>query len=378
LLSRTVTRRSLLGGAFAAVAAIPLVTLVRANAATTLPMTVTNNTGTFSDNDIHLYVVGTDLDTGRQGVVTPGGFHAVELSDNGADFSLPLSASPIALPHLSGRVYFSLGDKLSFPVVADGAGNPALQHPAGWVDSDASFGVLYDVIEFTFNDAGMFCNTTSVDMFGVPADITLTGARTQTAGVLRPGGRAAVFAGVKAQDGFADLVVEDRRVIAPGHGLEAGRFSSTFFDPYVDRVLDKYTSDTLRITTNAGTFSGRTDGSSLVFDNGAAAMARPSTRDILFCDGALAAPNDGVTGPVAAVLGAGYNRSTLLTSADQPTTDPAGFYTDAVTNHYSRVLHENYADGKVYGFAFDDVADFASFIQDGSPTAFRLNLSPFA
>jgi hypothetical protein len=146
----------------------------------------------------------------------------------------------------------------------------------------------------------------------------------------------------------------------------------------VDKVLDKYASDTLRVTTNAGTFTGRTSGSSLVFDNGAAAIARPSTRDILFCDGALAAPNDGVTGPVAAALGAGYNRSTLLTSADQPATDPAGFYTDAVTNHYSRVLHANYADGKVYGFAFDDVADFASFIQDSAPTAITLNLSAFA
>ena len=377
LLSRTVTRRSLLGGAFAAVAAVPLISLARADAATTLPLTVTNHTGTFGDGDIHLYVVGTNLDSGRQGVITAGGFHAVELSDNGADFSLPLTGSPIALSHMSGRVYFSLGDKLAFPVVADGAGRAALQHPAGWVDSDAAFGVLYDVFEFTFNDAGFFCNTTAVDMFSVPSDITLTGSRTQTTGVLKPGGRAAIFSGVQSQDGFADLAVDDRRVIAPGHGVESGRFSSTFFDPYVDRVLDRYTSDTLRITTNAGTFTGRTAGSSLVFDNGAAAMARPSTRDILFCDGALAAPNDGVTGPVAAVLGAGYNRSTLLTSADQPATDPGGFYTDAVTNHYSRVLHENYADGKVYGFAFDDVADFAAFIQDSAPNSVTLNLSPF-
>jgi hypothetical protein len=103
-------------------------------------------------------VVGTDLDSGRQRVVTAGGFRVVELSDNGADFSLPLSAGAIGLPHMSGRVYFSLGDKLAFPVVADGAGNPAPQHPAGWVEFDASFGVLYDVVEFTFNDAGMFCN----------------------------------------------------------------------------------------------------------------------------------------------------------------------------------------------------------------------------
>jgi Beta-1,3-glucanase len=287
---------------------------------------------------------------------------------------MPLTGNPVSLPHMSGRVYFSLGAELKFKVVGDNA----LQHPAGWVATDPSFGVLYDVVEFTFNDAGMFCNTTSVDMFSVPADLTLTGSRTQTTGVLKPGARAAIFAAVAQIPAFAPLIVPDRRVIAPGHGLEAGLFAADFYDPYVERVLARYAGTDLRIATNAGTFTGRVSGDTFTFDKGAAAMARPSTRDILFCDGALAAPNDGVTGPVAAVLGAAYNRSTLLTSADQPTTDPAAFYPDAVTNHYSRVLHENYTDGKVYGFAFDDVADFASFIQDGAPASFTLNLSPFA
>jgi Beta-1,3-glucanase len=376
--SRTVTRRALLGGAFAAAAAVPLATLVRANAATTLPLTVTNNTGTFGNDEIFLYVVGTNLDTGRQGFVKAGsGFTEASPAANGADgfadLSVPLGA-PLALPHMSGRIYFSLGDKLKFRVVGDNA----LQHPAGWVKSDPSFGVLYDVVEFTLNDAGMFCNTTSVDMFSVPADITLTGARTQTTGRLKPGARAAVFSALAKIPAFAPLIVADRRIIAPGHGLEAGLFAADFYDAYVDRVLARYAGTDLKISTNAGTFTGRVAGDTITFDKGAAPMRRPSTRDILFCDGALAAPNDGVTGPVAAVLGAAYNRSTLLVSANQPTSDPATFYTDDVTNHYSRVLHDNYADGKVYGFAFDDVADFASFIQDTAPTSITLNLSPFA
>jgi hypothetical protein len=374
------TRRALLGAAFATVAAVPLAALVRANAATALSLRVTNNTGTFGDDEIFLYLVGTNLDTGRQGHVSADGvFREASPADNNqsdgfADLSIPLTGNPISLPHMSGRVYFSLGAKLKFKVVGDNA----LQHPAGWVATDPSFGVLYDVVEFTFNGAGMFCNTTSVDMFSVPADITLTGTRTQTIGALKPGARAAIFAAIKQIPAFAPLIVADRRVIAPGHGLEAGLFAADFYDSYVDRVLARYAGTDLRIVANARTFTGRVAGDTFTFDNGASGMARPSTRDILFCDGALAAPNDGITGPVAAVLGAAYNRSTLLTSADQPATDPAGFYPDAVTNHYSRVLHDNYQDGKVYGFAFDDVADFASFIQDSAPTSVTLNLSPFA
>jgi hypothetical protein len=383
MLRRPVRRRALLGGLFAAAAAGPLVSLVgRANAATALPITVTNNTGTFGDDEINMYIVGTNLQTNEQGFVNEGGFTAASLALNGADgfadLSVPIS-TPVNLPNMSGRVYFSLGDKLKFKVVTDGAGAAALQHPAGWVKDDPSFDVLYDVVEFTFNDIGMFCNTTCVDMFSVPLDITLTGSKTETTGVLKPGARDAIFGALAELPDFAPLIVGDNlRVMAPGHGLEAGLFSDTFFDEAVDQVYAKYAAEDLTIVTNAGTFTGRVAGDALAFDGGAASFQRPTTRDVLFCDGNLAAPNDGITGPVAAILGAAYNRSTLTTVADQPTTDPAGFYQEAIANHYSRVLHENHEDGKTYGFAFDDVVDFASFILDTAPTTFEVNLSPFA
>jgi hypothetical protein len=387
MLRRPVTRRALLGGFVAAAAATPLISLMaRANAATALPMTVENNTGKFGNDEIFMYIVGTNLETNQQGFVRADGkFQPAALSDNGADgfadLSVPLAAkggTTVALPNMSGRVYFSIGDKLKFKVVTDGAGAAALQHPAGWVKTDPSFGVLYDVVEFTFNNAGMFCNTTAVDMFSVPLDITLTGTKTQAIGALKDGARDRIFAALKEIPDFAPLIVGDNlRVMAPGHGLEAGLFSDTFFDPIVDQVYAKYAAEDLTIKTNAGTFTGRVAGDSLNFDRGAAGFARPSTRDILFCDGKLAAPNDGVTGPVAAILGAAYNRSTLATTADQPTVKAAEFYRADITNHYSRVLHENVVDGKMYGFAFDDVVDFASFVQDGAPSAFHVCLSPF-
>jgi hypothetical protein len=381
VLRRPIRRRALLGGVFAAAAIGPLAMLTRANAATSLPMTVTNDTGVFGDDEINMYIVGTNLQTNEQGFVNEGGFTPASLALNGADgfadLSVPIGTA-VSLPQMSGRVYFSLGDKLKFKVVSDGTGAAALQHPAGWVKDDPSFDVLYDVVEFTLNDLGMFCNTTGVDMFSVPLDITLTGAKTQTTGVLKEGGRDAIFASLAALPDFAPLIVGDNlRVMAPGHGLEAGLFSDTFFDAAVEQVYAKCAAEDLTVVTNAGTFTGRVSGDELVFDGGAAAFPRPTTRDVLFCDGNLAAPNDGITGPVAAILGAAYNRSTLTTVGDQPTSDPAGFYQEDIANHYSRVLHENHEDGKTYGFAFDDVVDFASFILDTAPTAFQVNLAPF-
>ncbi len=269
----------------------------------------------------------------------------------------------------------ALGEKLRFKAVADGNGNAALQYPAGWVESDPNYPVLHDCAEFTYN---VFCNTTMVDMFSVPMSIRLTGAKDQTTGRLRAGGRAAAFAAVREAEAFARLVVDDTRIIAPGHGLDAGLFSKDYLAPYIDEVWSTYTGRDLTVTTNAGRFIGRVRGDRFAFDGPAqVSFGKPSTRDVLFCDGNLAAPNDGTTGPVAAVLGAGFNRSTLLSHPEQPTSDPATFYRTDLTNHYAGAMHAATEDGRAYGFAFDDVADFASYIQDTAPAGITLTLTPF-
>lgn len=353
-------------------------------AAAALPLTIVNNSGSFDNASVHLYIVGNQ--DGRQVRLTPEGTLApIALSDNGpdgfTDYAISLAGSGetrLSLPHMSGRIYVALGGKLKFKAVADGDGDAALQYPAGWVGSDPNYGVLHDCAEFTYNAAGMFCNTTMVDMFSVPLSIRLTGADDQTTGTVRDGGRAAAFDTVRGLEAFSRLVVDDTRIIAPGHGLDAGLFDQDYLAPYIDEVWSTYTGRDLKVTTNAGTFTGRVRGDRFTFDGPAqVSFGRPSTRDVLFCDGALAAPNDGTTGPVAAVLGAGFNRSTLLSHPDQPTTDAAVFYRTELTNHYAKAVHAATEDGRAYGFAFDDVADFASYIQDTAPTGLRLTLSPF-
>jgi len=382
------TRRTVLRGAMLAAAGIPLgaaLTRQAARAADRLPITIVNQTNKYANSAIWLYIVGTDPN-GRQCYVKADGTSVpvstgLNGSDGFADLSIPLSGTgdtTVTLPNMSGRIYFSIDKKLKFKVVTDGNGNGALQFPAGWVASDPSFDVLHDCAEFTFNSAGMFCNTTMVDMFSIPLAITLRGAQTQTTGTLKAGGRDAIFAGVAAEPDFKRLVIGDNlRVIAPGHGMEAGLFSSTYFDAYVNDVWNRYANTDLRVKINSTTFTGRVSGGRLAFDGGIASFAKPSTLDILYCNGALGAPNDGKTGPVAAQLGAAFNRSTLLTSADVPVSDPAKYYQAPITNHYSRVIHANTVDGKAYGFPFDDVGDFASYVQDSAPTGLTLTLTPF-
>ncbi len=382
------TRRSVLGWA-AALGAAPVLNLAatgRASAAGSLPITVVNHTNRYTNAQIWVYIVGTNLSTGQQSYVrSDGALVAVSSSLNGsdgyADLSIPLVAdgdTHLTLPNMSGRIYFSISDKLKFRVVTDGNGKPALQYPAGWVTSDPSYNVLHDCMEFTFNGSGMFCNTTMVDMFSIPLAINLSGASNQTTGTLKSGGRDAIFSGIAAQSGFSSLVIGNKlRVIAPGHGIEAGLFSSTYYDSYVNQVWSTYANQNLNVTINSTTYTGRVSGSTMNFSGGVASFGKPSTKDIFYCNGALSAPNDGLTGPVAAVLGAAYNRSTLAANPNQPVTSSSQYYQQAITNHYSRVIHANTVDGKAYGFPFDDVNSYASYIQDTSPGAMTLTLTPF-
>ncbi|GAB1512930.1 beta-1,3-glucanase family protein [Actinophytocola sp. KF-1] len=373
-----ISRRSFLGGLAAATVGAPLLART-AGAAPLAPLSITiaNESGR---GPLWTYVVGTDLATGRQcRLSADGALVPVSEADNGpdgyTDYAIQVDGSrTLSLPQgMSGRIYVALGDKLKFRC---NPGN-ALAYPAGWVESDPNHPVLHDCAEFTYDGAGMHCNITMVDMLSVPMEISLSGATQQRTGRLKDGGRAAVFSALAATPGFENLVLGDLRVIAPGHGLDAGRFSRDYFAGLIDEVWHHYRSTTMTVTAGARTFTGSVQGDLFVFDGGVRAFTKPSTRDVLFCDGALAAPNDGVTGPVAATLGAGFNRGVLTATGDQPVRDAGTYYRGSVTNHYSRVMHENTVDGKAYGFAFDDVCEHASYIEDPAPTSMTLTLTPF-
>ncbi|MFC4857507.1 beta-1,3-glucanase family protein [Actinophytocola glycyrrhizae] len=373
-----ISRRSFLGGLAAATVGAPLLART-AGAAPLAPLslTIANESGA---GPLWTYVVGTDLASGRQCRLSPdGALVPVSEADNGpdgyTDYAIEVSGSrTLSLPQgVSGRIYVAIGEKLKFRC---NPGN-ALAYPAGWVTADPNYPVLHDCAEFTYDGAGMHCNTTMVDMLSVPLAIELSGAHQQSTGRLRDGGRAAVFSALAGTPGFENLVLGDLRVISPGHGLDAGRFANDYLAGWIDEVWNHYRSNTMTVTAGARTFTGSVQGEQFVFDGGVRPFAKPSTRDVLFCDGALNAPNDGVTGPVAATLGAGFNRGVLTDTGAQPVADAGTYYLRSNVNHYSRIMHENTVDGKAYGFAFDDVCEHASYIEDPSPTSMRVTVTPF-
>ncbi|MFC1434012.1 glycoside hydrolase family 64 protein [Streptacidiphilus sp. N1-3] len=370
----------------------------RAHAAvpTVLPLTIANKSA--KTNQVYIYDIGTLLSTGQQGWADANGaFHPWPAGANppiaAPDASIlgPANGQTkvIDIPQFSGRIYFSYGTKLVFKLATGGLVQPAVQNP-----TDPNRNILFNWSEYTLNSSGLWLNSTQVDMFSAPyaVGVRLANGTIKNTGHLKSGGYTGFFNALKAQSGGWANLVQTRsdgtilRALAPSHGIENGILPTTVMNDYINRVWTKYSTSTLTVTPFADQpntkYYGRVSGNVMNFTNSAGAVVttfqKPDAASIFGCSNLLDAPNDLVRGPVSRTLCAGYNRTTLLTDANQPDTNVADFYKDAVTNQYARVVHAEMADGKAYAFAFDDVGNFESLVNDSNPQRAYLTLDPLS
>ncbi|MFB9464654.1 glycoside hydrolase family 64 protein [Streptomyces cinereospinus] len=362
----------------------------------TIPLQITNNSG--RGEPVYVYTLGTSLTTGQQGWADADGtFHAWPAGGNpptpAPDASIPGPAAgqsrTIRIPKLSGRIYFSYGQKLDFRLATGGLVQPAVQNP-----SDPNRNILFNWSEYTLNDAGLWLNSTQVDMFSAPYSVGVQRADGQvsTTGRLKAGGYNAVFDALRAQPGGWGGLVHTRsdgtvlRALSPLYAVETGALPATVMNDYIDRVWQRYATTTLTVAPFADQpntrYFGRVSGGVMNFTNSSGAVVtsfqKPDASSVFGCHRLLDAPNDQVRGPISRTLCAGFNRSTLLSNANQPDTSSANFYQDGVTNHYARVIHDRMADGKAYAFAFDDVGHHESLVHDGDPQQAYLTLDPLS
>ncbi|MCD7438353.1 sugar hydrolase [Streptomyces lincolnensis] len=368
----------------------------RAAVPDTIPLKVTNNSG--RGEPVYVYTIGTDLASGRQGWADANGtFHAWPAGGAppvpAPDASIPGPAAgqakTIRIPKFSGRIYFSYGRKLVFQLATGGLVQPAVQNPG-----DPNHDILFNWSEYTLNDSGLWLNSTQVDMFSAPYAVGVQRAdgSTVNTGHLKAGGYNAVLNGLRAQSGGWAGLVRTRsdgtvlRALSPGHGVGSGVLPASVMSGYIDRVWQKYATQTLTVTPFAdqpGTrYYGRVSGGVMNFTNGSGAVVtsfqKPDADSVFGCHKLLDAPNDAVRGPISRTLCAGFNRSTLLVNPQQPDTSAANFYQDPATNHYARLIHAQMADGKAYAFAFDDVGHHESLVHDGGPRQAYLTLDPLS
>jgi len=327
-----------------------------------LPFIVANHSG--RADATYIYVIARNASTGAQGYVDSGGtWHAYSFPSsipNGPvaapDVSIPgpgngASETITLAPNLSGgRIYVSMGSKLSFYLTTNG-----LVEPAPWVSTDANANVLYDWTEFarTSNGGdGIFINSTTVDMFSIPitVNVTDTSGNSQTRGI--PGNRQGILSAFNALGSPWSNLQTTRssdglplRVLAPVHGIANGVFSSTYLDSYISAVWSYYASHALTVQTSVGTFTGTTSGTSWAFHDSSSganigSLTMPSTSEAFACNGGMqpgGQPNETAILAVGARVCAAINRATLSTSSrpesdTQPTSDPSAFYQQSASN----------------------------------------------
>mgnify|MGYP000985367662 CR=1 FL=1 len=269
--------------------------------------------------------------------------------------------------------------------------------PAGWVQ-DANFSTLFDWIELTWelnaSDTTLGANTTQVDMFGLPFNLSLAGSDAEGKPLTVQGGfsdaglRHQILTALQnAPAPWQQLVLTEAqsglatRAIAPYHGMEMGLFPRTQLDDCIAQVWAKYTTETLTATAEGVTFNGQVVADQLVFTPAAGTgetitFPKPDSF-MVYTSGPLPLVDTTKAGVLKAALQAGFLRSTLLISTQLPECDASRYYQAEPVNQYARTFHEYGTNGGAYAFGFDDVCSHSSFIIVHNPQSAQLTLLAF-
>ena len=364
----------------------------------TLPLALTNNTG--SGSDLWITILGLSNNTWYSVTDANGDVQAApDVTGQSQAYSFDVgSAQNVSLqvPQLVGaRIYVSIGAPLTLD-----AGNGVPGSPAGWVSSDPNYATAFDWIEYTWTPGGgsgtLGGNTTQVDMFGLALTMSLSGdGGTQTSGFdTSPGtsARSTILSQMSnAGSPWSALIVRDAngtplRAISPYHGIENGVFPGNEYQNYLDQAFSAFPNGGLTTTSDGGTFTGYTAGNAMVFTNTqngeSFQVPEPSTYTLL--TGGIAAspaPADPTLQAQAAQIGAQLQASLLRTTllADGGALlacNTGNFYQAAPVDEYALILHQNALNQHTYGFGFDDECGQSSYVAVTNPVAMTLTVGP--
>lgn len=375
----------------------------------TVQMALVNNTGS---SNARAYITGRDINKNNAPIfmqadgVTPYWPDSPTETQQklGKDVAIllgaPGSTRIITMPQVAGgRIWFVVDGSLTFLINP----GPAIVEPSVTNPSDANYQLEWGFCEFTFNTFQLFANISYVDFVALPIALELRNesGNIQKVGGLVSGGLDAVCNKLVDQhnkdgQGWDKLIIKgpsgnNLRALSPNSGIvmDASLFRG-YYQPYVDAVWQKYANDTLTINTQAqwGNVTAKVADGKLNFPDvpgGNGTFAQPSAADIFSCStgpfGGYPEAVNAEMGAIGARLAAAFNRSTLLVNSNQPESEKvATYYADTITNHYSRIVHDENIEGRGYAFPYDDVGpeegggDQSGSVFDGAPALLTVTL----
>ncbi len=355
--------------------------LINLNGGEVMTCQFVNNT-TVPNNQVYICVLANNA------YLTPGGtMNAIVPGQNASNYTMTLAQidalSPAGLqfPVMgSGRIWFSFYSPLNMPIVA----GPGIVQPNIGNPTDPNINTVFDWMEFDEGSDYIYCNTTQVNMFGIP----------YTMGLYNVGGGLNGTSGIA--DCYSDIVakyeaymnsipgasifnslVGSVRIVAPADGtFAAGAANGTYFDSYISQLWTEYASTPLVISTGGNTYSGTTTGpgSQMTFTGpgGPYTVGYPTTQDALAASGVFANGNPTELG-LEVVMAAGINRHVLDNAANL--NNPAAFYQTAPSNYYAAFWHSVNLNNLAYGFPYDDDDNQSDLLVSANARALAITFS---
>ncbi|TRX45871.1 carbohydrate-binding protein [Fulvivirga sp. M361] len=373
--------------------------------AQTLPYEITN-TSEYSDNEVFVTAVGeiegghvwVDVVTGQVNRMDPsyntvqgpviGGNQGPGQNGKYANCFRRLSDIPnktIQMPKIEGcRIMISFKSQLFlyfFGHSGDpkGYAAPNLANP-----TDPNQGIKFELVELTFNNIGLWMNTSRVDSYQYPMGLEVWGnGFYKKVGELKKHSEILAQWQATAPNDFKGLLNPSEGIIHFPTKVDA--FPKTFMDGYINSIWSKYSSQELAFTSDAGVWRGRVQsGNAFVFrrdsDGQVATISgKPTTLEAMEGSGIMASGGrwDKV---VQAQMVAAITRHAvdlnIPSGVLQNFGDASKYYQTWPYNWYSKFFHQTDIsfESQTYTFAYDDVYDQSSTIHTTSPERVKITI----
>ncbi len=260
---------------------------------------------------------------------------------------------------------------------------PNLSNP-----TDPNQGIKYELIELTFNDFGLWCNTSRVDSYQYPIGLEVWGdSFYKRVGELKTHEQILSEWQSTAPSEFQSLLDSSEGIIH--FPTKTTTFPISFFQSYIDAIWNKFRSDVLVFNSGqAGIWRGSVSGNEFIFTrDGDGQVARipgkPTTIEAMEGSGVLAsgAQWDLVVQAqfVAAITRHAIDLNSLSGSL-QDFGDTSRYYQTWPYNWYSKFFHrpDISEDSQTYTFAYDDVFDQSATVHTPNPNSIKITIGGFS
>ncbi|WP_299315006.1 beta-1,3-glucanase family protein [uncultured Aquimarina sp.] len=372
----------------------------------TLPYEISNNSE-YPDNEVYIAIVGitdghvwvnpingqvNNMDPSINTVQGPviDGNQGPGLDGKYANCFRKLSDIPnktIQIPKIAGcRIMISFKSQLylyffGHSGASSGYAAPNLANP-----TDPNQGIKFELIELTFNDFGLWCNTSRVDAYQYPMGLEVWGNNFyKKVGELKKHNEILAQWQTTAPSEFQSLLSTSEGAIHFPTKVES--FPKDFMDGYINEIWSKYSSQELAFTSDAGIWRGGVEGTNFVFRRDSdgqigTVFGKPTTIEAMEGSGVMASGNRWdlvVQSQMVAAITRHAVDLNMSSGTLQDFGDTSKYYQTWPYNWYSKFFHRTDIsfESQTYTFAYDDVYNQSATIHTPNPENIKITLGGF-